>query len=67
MAKHYIIDRDKKGLLIELPTLEWAKKNPEYFKDTKYDNTESVNRILVHYHGFTLIANEDKVICFKLL
>lgn len=63
---HYVIFRNAMGILIELPTVEFAQENPNYFNGIPQTPME-INRLLVLNHGFTLIANDEKVICYKIL
>jgi hypothetical protein len=63
---HFVIYRDINGVLSELPTVQFAQENRNFFNGIPQTPME-VNRILVLNHGFTLIANDEKVICYKIL
>jgi len=63
---HFVICRDINGILIELPTIQFAQENPIFFNGIPQTPME-INRLLVLNHGFTLIANNEKVICYKIL
>jgi hypothetical protein len=63
---HYVIFRNAMGILIELPSVQFAQENPKYFNVIPQTPVE-ISRLLVLNHGFTLIANNEKVICYKLL
>ncbi|HBD25442.1 MAG TPA: hypothetical protein DC020_01240 [Flavobacterium sp.] len=64
---HRIIYRNQLGIITEIPNLEFAQQNPNYFENGVPTTPMEVNRLLVLNHGFTLIADEEKVICYKLL
>ncbi|MEZ4802051.1 MAG: hypothetical protein R2797_04705 [Gelidibacter sp.] len=64
--KQIIIHYDDNDNLVEMPTLEWAKKNKDYFNGDIPSTPFAIAQHLVYRHGFTLIANDTKVICYKL-
>ena len=63
---HFVIWRDINGVLIELPAVQFAKEHPGFLNGNAQTPME-INRLLVLNHGFTLIADDEKVICYKLL
>lgn len=64
--KHFTIFRDEKGSIVEMDTSDFAKKYPHYLNKTSEGKTMDTNRQLVLNHGFTLVANEEKAICYNL-
>jgi hypothetical protein len=63
---HFVVYRNTNGVLTELPTVQFAQENPNYFNVIPQTPME-ISRQLILNHGFTLIANDKKVICYKLL
>ncbi len=63
---HFVIYRDINGVLIEIPSVLFAAENPNFFNGIPQTPME-INRQLVLNHSFTLIADDEKVICYKLL
>lgn len=63
--KHIVIYYEGKNL-IETTSTKWGKENSNLFK-SKNPTPNEVDRYLVEHKQFTLIANEDRFVCFKLL
>lgn len=65
---HLIIYRNSKGIIVEMPIMEFLQIEPQLFLHINISaNSNALSRHLVFNHGFTLIANDEKVICFNLL
>lgn len=65
---HLIIYRNDNGIIMEMPIMEFSQIKPELFLNINQNaNSNELSRHLVFNHCFTLIANDEKVICFKLL
>uniref|UniRef100_UPI00404ACAA5 hypothetical protein n=1 Tax=Gelidibacter sp. TaxID=2018083 RepID=UPI00404ACAA5 len=63
--KHFVVFRDEKGKLHESTNVEFRKKYTNLF-DKKPKTPVNADQQLVSKHGFTLISDEEKIICFNL-
>ena len=68
--KHYVIFWEN-GIVKTLRSKEWADQNRECFKTSFIGNdiptSNEIDRFLVSERGFTLIADSEKYVCFKLV
>lgn len=70
--KHYVVYFENTNLIFKT-SKEWASENQHYFPNHTFvdsANTPTSNAIdllLVDNLGFTLVADEEKFVCYKLV
>jgi hypothetical protein len=68
--KHYVIFWEN-GIVQTLRSKEWADQNRDCFKNTFIGNdiptSNDIDRFLVSERGFTLVSDNEKFVCFKLV
>ena len=68
MNKHHYVVYFENGVAITKTSKEWARDNQEHFQN--YNNIKPTSNEIDHYLvdnlGFSLIADDEKFVCFKL-
>lgn len=66
--KHFVVYFEN-GEVKTMTSRDWAKENPNHFKvfNKKNPTSNQIDHYLVENMGFTLIADDEKFICFKLI
>jgi hypothetical protein len=68
--KHYVIFFEN-GKAVTMTSKEWADNNKNCFKNSFIGNdiptSNEIDRFLVNERGFTLVADNEKFVCYKLV
>ncbi len=68
--KHYVIYFEN-GIVKTFKSKEWAEENRECFKHSfigqDVPTSNEIDRYLVSEKGFSLISDNEKFVCFKLV
>jgi hypothetical protein len=69
--KHFVIFWEN-GIVKSLRSKEWADQNRECFNKYSFigndiPTSNEIDRYLVTERGFTLVADSEKFVCFKLV